>query len=100
MYLRLEGEMSQKLTDFLNQKRGEKMSHLRKPYSIRDMAKDLGILEGTMGRLMNHKVSVEGLDLDTFQALYRGFGDEFLEALGVDPAEPPTFLPVKEKDGA
>jgi hypothetical protein len=101
MYLRLDGQMSHKLADFLNTKKGEKLVYLRQPYTTRDMARDLGINETTLGRLMSYKISVEGLDLDTFGALYRGFGDEFLEVLGMDTKAIPTFLPAeREKNDA
>ena len=87
----MAGAMAENVTEFLNRKRGEKIAALRRSYSIREFADDIGLDDSTLGRLMNHKVKFSGLEAETFQALYRAFGDEFLRVLGVDPSAEPTF---------
>ena len=91
MHLLLTEEQMENLTEFLNRKRGEKQLALRRGYSIREMAAEIGMNEGTLARYMNHKVKFGGLEPETFQTFYRAFGDEFLVVLGVDPTAQPTF---------
>jgi hypothetical protein len=92
-FIRMKGMVVEKLTRYLNTKRGEKMAYLGKPYTIRDMARELGLNERTLGRMMDYQVKIEGLDFDTLLALHKYFGDEILEVLGFKVGQPALFLP-------
>jgi hypothetical protein len=65
-------------------------------YTIRDMARELGLNERTLGRMMDKKLTIEGLDFETLMALHNAFGDEFWEALGFTPGKVSTFLPDRQ----
>lgn len=91
MILYMTKAMAETLTAFLNRKRGERMAATKRGYSIREMADEIHLHERTLGRLMDEKAKVGGIEPETFQALFNAFGDEFLIAWGVDPNAVPTF---------
>jgi hypothetical protein len=97
IYIRMKGQDVKKLTKFLNDKRIEKMAALGDAnYTIRAMARELGLNERTLGRMMDYDVVIEGLDFDTLLTLHRHFGDDLLEVIGFKLGEVPAFLPDKE----
>jgi hypothetical protein len=94
VYIQMKGQDVKKLTKFLNDKRIEKMAALGDAnYTIRAMARELGLNERTLGRMMDYQVKIEGLDFDTLLALHKYFGDEILEVLGFKVGQPALFLP-------
>jgi len=96
MLIHLTGEMRENLADLLNRKRGDKVVALRRAYSIREFAQDIGMNDRTLARLMDLTKPFEGLDAKSYRALYAAFKDEFLRALGNDPDAEPTFRVDKE----
>jgi hypothetical protein len=97
IYIRMKGQDVKKLTKFLNDKRIEKMAALGDAnYTIRAMARELGLNERTLGRMMDYDVVIEGLDFDTLLTLHRHFGDDLLEVIGFKLNQPAPFVPEKQ----
>lgn len=92
MLIHLTTDMAESLSAFLNRKQGERQAATKRKFTIRAMADEIGMHERTLGRLMAEDAKFSGIEPETFQILYRAFGDEFLAAVfEVDPDSPATF---------
>lgn len=91
MVIEMDDTMAENLSELLNRKRGEKIAALRRSYSIKEMADEIGIDDSTLQSLLRFSDEERGLQPKQFKALHKAFGDEFLRAMDLDPDAEPTF---------
>lgn len=106
MEIRMSALSANKLAKFLNKKywqRSVKLAQEGKKYSQRQMAKEIGIGESALRRMMDEKVRVanKGMTLEYLSKVMHYFGDEFsaeFELKTPEPGQEGLALLVKQEE--
>lgn len=91
------------VSDFLNRKYEERRAKAKsdgRRYSMSQFAKDVGVAQPTMSRLMKlgpDKTPVEGIDTPVLMALWDEFNGEFIEAMRGDAVQAKARKEAKKK---